>query len=226
MKKLLLATTATLAFWAVAGPASAATFTLSDFAGTGVFGTATATDLGAQPGSTDTVDLFINMAPNVLIDTGSHFSLTLSLIGTGRIDPTSIAFQTPPGSGGFTVEAHGGSYMNAPFGNFTDALSADCSPSMGTGCGSTLDLHITNFQGFGAASNTFNGNMIFAAVDVLLANCTGGCTGVVGLTGGIPTQTSAVPGPIVGAGLPGIVAGCMTMLGLGRWRKRRNALTV
>jgi len=32
-----------------------------------------------------------------------------------------------------------------------------------------------------------------------------------------------VPGPIVGAGLPGLIAGCLTLLGLGRWRRKRQA---
>jgi len=217
MKKLLLASVFALGL-ASATAANAAQFTVSDFAGTGNFGSITATDLGAMPGSTDTVDLFINMAPNVLIDTGSHFSLTLSLLGTGRIDPASVMFQTAPGSGGITVEAHGGSYMNSPFGNFTDALSADCSPSMGTGCGSTLDLHIINFQGFGPASNQFNGSNIFAAVDVLLANCSGSCTGVVGTT--TPPTTQQVPGPIAGAGIPGLIG--LGLLMLARFRQRRN----
>jgi hypothetical protein len=37
-------------------------------------------------------------------------------------------------------------------------------------------------------------------------------------------NTAAVPGPIVGAGLPGLVAACMTMLGLGKYRRRRNGV--
>jgi hypothetical protein len=32
----------------------------------------------------------------------------------------------------------------------------------------------------------------------------------------------AVPGPIVGAGIPGIIAGCFALLGLGRWRRNRR----
>ena len=35
-------------------------------------------------------------------------------------------------------------------------------------------------------------------------------------------QQSAVPGPIVGAGLPGLVASLFGMIGLNRYRKRRN----
>jgi len=32
----------------------------------------------------------------------------------------------------------------------------------------------------------------------------------------------AVPGPIVGAGIPGLIAGCFALLGLGRWRRNRR----
>lgn len=36
------------------------------------------------------------------------------------------------------------------------------------------------------------------------------------------TTNAAVPGPVAGAGLPGLVGGCMTLLGLGRLRRKRN----
>jgi len=35
-----------------------------------------------------------------------------------------------------------------------------------------------------------------------------------------------VPAPIIGAGIPGILVGCFTLLGLGRYRRKRNALGV
>ena len=35
-----------------------------------------------------------------------------------------------------------------------------------------------------------------------------------------------VPGPIIGAGIPGMLAGCFALLGLGRYRRRRNELGV
>jgi hypothetical protein len=37
-------------------------------------------------------------------------------------------------------------------------------------------------------------------------------------------NVAAVPGPIAGAGLPGLVAACMTLFGLGRYRRRRHGL--
>src|SRR4029077_3723117 len=49
---------------------------------------------------------------------------------------------------------------------------------------------------------------------------TGDGGGTAGYGGDITTR--AVPGPIVGAGIPGVLAGCLGLVGLGRWRKRRS----
>jgi hypothetical protein len=37
-------------------------------------------------------------------------------------------------------------------------------------------------------------------------------------------QTAAVPGPVVGAGIPGIITACFSLMGLGWHRRRRNQL--
>jgi hypothetical protein len=173
------------------GTGQAATFTQSDFSGPGSFGTIFATDLGPQVGSTDTVHVAINMAPNWVIDTGSHFALTLSLIGTGRIDQSTVATT----QGVLTVQTHqtvlANFYSNSPFGEFSDALAGGCGTGTSSGgCGSTLDFNITNFQGFAAATNLYNGLSIFAALDIGERSCNsyGVCTvtgtGTVGLVGG------------------------------------------
>jgi len=47
----------------------------------------------------------------------------------------------------------------------------------------------------------------------------GGQDSFVAIAAGVP-----VPGPIVGAGIPGVIAGCFTLLGLARSRRRRNAV--
>ena len=100
-KLLLLASVAFLA----AAPAKAATFTVSDAFGTGSFGTATAVDLGATTGSTDTVKVTIDMSPNFILDTGSHWPLTFSLTGTGRIDASTLNTLNPgDATGTFTAK--------------------------------------------------------------------------------------------------------------------------
>jgi hypothetical protein len=37
---------------------------------------------------------------------------------------------------------------------------------------------------------------------------------------GIPTQFSSVPGPIVGAGLPGLISACIGLVALAKRRRR------
>jgi hypothetical protein len=95
-----------------------------------------------------------------------------------------------------------------------------------------LNFTISNFGGFAFATNQFNGLNIIAAADILLTNCGGagvpginqGCTGVVGAVGALiptPFQVNPVPGPVVGAGLPALLAG-FGFLGLRRWRRWRE----
>jgi len=178
------------------GAGQAATFTQSDFAGTGSFGTATA---ACQNALCTDVHVDVNMDPNILLQTGSHFLFTLSLAGSGVIDASSIVLA----GSSITVlpKTSPASYQNSPFRFFNTGISADCGNGGSSGCGSTLAFDIDNFSGFLFATEQFNGFNIIAAADVLLTNCTGACTGVVGLTGDLTPTPFDVPGetPIPGA---------------------------
>jgi hypothetical protein len=224
MRKLLFATA--LSMGALVGTANAVEFTLSKdltLPASGTFGTFTTTLLA--DGTTLHVD--INMDPNYIIDTGNgHMALTLSLLGAGRIVESS--FNLVNGVDVYTAALHNTSapYSNSPFGDFTDAVVGAC----GNGasdlfCGQTMSFNISNFEGFGAATNLFDPPppggqtfQVYAAMDIFMpAPCTGGCTGAVALGG-----TVTVPGPIAGAGIPGLVAALGGIFGLNFYRRRRN----
>ena len=121
---------------------------------------------------------------------------------------TAGLFDTNP----HTVPA---TYANSPFGLFTDAITGNCGPGGSAGCGSTLVFDVANWAGLIAATNLFNGAMIFAAVDILNTACkaatpTASCTGVVGLTSDITINPLTPPVPLpatvwlFGAGVGGV----------------------
>ena len=217
-------------------PAKAATFALSECCGTGPVGTMTGADLGAQAGSTDTVRITIQMAPNFILDTGSHFAATFSLAGTGRVDGTNLDTLnggSPPNF--FDTNTHqtvlANEYSNSPFGKFRDAITGHCgSGASSGGCGSLLVFDIINFQGILAATNLFDQPpaggptvSVYAAVDIY--NQSTGYTGAVGLTA-VP-EITVLENPPGGTPIPGAVWLFGTVLaggaGYGRWRKKRKA---
>jgi hypothetical protein len=79
------------------------------------------------------------------------------------------------------------------------------------------DLHFTVTNATLAQLETANANGNLFVADILCGatqpNCTGGLTG--------PVDVSQVPGPVVGAGLPGLVMACGGLVGLARRRRRK-----
>jgi hypothetical protein len=77
-------------------------------------------------------------------------------------------------------------------------------------------------------SNEFTFTVQAPAGETLTANSNGNFAGLdvamTGATGFAASNTHAVPGPVVGAGLPGIVVACGGLLALARRRRQRLAL--
>jgi hypothetical protein len=226
MKQVLMGSVVLLGLSVVPAAASTFNFTVSNAFGTGSFGTVTTTDLGPQAGSTDTVQVTIDMTPNYIVETGnlnSHVAVAFSLAG-GSIDQASLGTLNPSQPAGtWTALSHqtattSSGWVNQPFSFFNDAISGNCGNGASTGgCGSTLSFDIVNFAGFLAATNTFNGQSIYASVDIY--DLVSKSTGAVGLTiAPTPTLFSATP-------LPGAIALFGPVLGLAflGMRKRRRS---
>jgi hypothetical protein len=223
MKKTLLCAVAAIAM-SLSGPAMAdvlfGTFNLeySEAFGTGQFGTVTIT------GDTTKALVTVNVGDSWLIDTGGpHQPFAFNLVD-GGVDPVVTNVQLD------TLFGAGGSNGASPFGTFTNTivslpppLGCDNGGSNG-GCGvHELSFNILNYAGF--FSNDWkspDGSIkeIYYAADILYCP-TDSCTGGTGNVGG---GTVSVPGPVVGAGLPGLAA--MGMFGLNFWRRRRNGASL
>lgn len=211
-----------IALLASGGMAQAVTFTVSDAFGPGVFGTATGTFLADGT----TAEITFDMSPNYIIDTGAHYAATFSLAGGAFVVNNLDTLNT---AGLFSTNPHTSpaAYPNAPFGLFTDAISGNCGPGGSVGCGSTLVFDIANFAGFLAATNLYNGALIFAAVDILNLACVaaGGtaCTGVVGLTAQLVPTPFDVPPEVPIPGAVWLFASGLAGLGVLARRRKKQA---
>ncbi len=163
--------------------------------GSSPFGTITTTVVG------NNLDVTVDVSPNFDIDTGAHWALTMDL-ATGGLSITGLSAPF--------FQASGSSFANAPFsGPWNYAIGCSGGGQGQNSCGDTSMFSFV-VNGAGALNPLIVDGVAFA-VDIYDKQ-----TGLTGVVGANPP--SPVPGPIVGAGLPGIVAGCVGLLILGRRR--------
>jgi hypothetical protein len=206
--KLLAAAAAGALALTTAGSAGAVQYLLqfSDAFGTGNFGTVDVT------GSATDLHFVVNVAPNFIIDTGSHFAVSMNLAGSG--------FALTGAPAGFTLTTSATPTLtNAPFTGFDVALNCGdpaCGPGGSAPFGTSLTFDITGASLGVLLADPFQGHPINFAVDVLNSSFPAGAnTGVVG--GGLGTVTNPIPEPATWAMMILGFGGIGTML-----RRRRS----
>ena len=136
-----------------------------------------------------------------------------------KLDTTGLEF------GGLPVPFIGvsaGEYTNSPFGGEFN-YAVNCPANGENGCGSHVSsLTFLILEAGSLQLQPLLTNGVYITADIFLpnANGSGGSIGEIGAT--LAPDTRAVPGPVVGAGLPGLIAGCFALLGLARWRRRQE----
>jgi len=206
--------------------ASAVSFDLtsnhcSDQAGCGapgtIFGTVNVTQSGPADG-TGTVDITVhlNNPPYVYAMTGSadfslfKFNATGVSVGDITVDQTVL---------GQTLTAAAGTFNGDGTGDFGFGIFCrlPAGQPQGTGCGNGIQT-FSNDLVFHVANATIadltapNANLNIFVADI--GNSTNGATGPI---------DAHVPGPVVGAGLPGLVMACSGLLALARRRRQQIA---
>jgi hypothetical protein len=178
LSTFLAATAATLAL-ATASAASATQYLLqySNSHPDTSFGTVDVT------GTSTDLQFVVNLnMPFEIVDTGSHYAVSMNLSGSGfsLVAPAGFSLST-------------GSISNSPFGGFN--VGVNCfEPACGNGAsdpyGSSFTFHITG-TGLGVlAADNFEGHPINFAVDVVSGQNTGTVGGGLGGGGGVPEPSA------------------------------------
>lgn len=172
------------------------------------YGSVTVTTVGSD------LEFDIALAPNWSVDTGSHHAVAFALATSGLAisgtsgpiaTPLAVPFVQNPGPGPFSNPGFAGPFNYA----------IECSGG-GNGQNSCNGISSLTFFVLGAGSlSPILTNGVFVTADIYSEGT--GKTGVVG-------ATAPVPGPIVGAGLPGLLGAMGALVMLAR-RRRRNALS-
>jgi hypothetical protein len=145
-------------------------------------------------------DVFKTQTLNInQLTTGSH-TLTIAitandLAGTNALDAILSEFSVTGLTGGWTVEEQ--TFINGVLQASTPVFTANSD-----------DLDVSSVADL---TNPFSAEVLYTIVS----------NGKGSFNGGIDIQASPVPGPVVGAGLPGLIACCIGLVGLAR--RRRNA---